>query len=337
MHKDLIKLADNLDRSGFHKEANIIDQLILKTAEDYSQAAEQAGLSEQALMALTQLMMRFSMNAECITKINELSVDGNISEDELIALIDMGCLRQDESGVADEYAKRTESAVGIINWAKENPGWATLLGLTVSVLIGVSFNWIVRRIRRMLKRSKAKKILKEQQMMRALPAGSQQAYAPERNITPEQMQSLRESRSNKYLAAVAKGYVDVDIMHNTPSFQTISVEYVIVSFDISSFAANINACPDVLVKIPINLFESDSNLVFRAGDRKPIRLNFGSALYGDSLISSELERKCQYFHGFNKSLVIPRVKSVTFSNGFNMPVKFIDGLEIYRGQTLGLN
>jgi hypothetical protein len=190
MHQDLIKLADNLDKAGLHKEANFIDELIYKVAADYSEAAEEAGLSEQALMALTQLMMRFSMNAECITKINELSVDGNISEDELIALIDMGCLRQDESGVADEYAKRTESAVGVINWAKENPGWATLLGLTVSVLIGVTFNWVVRKIKKMLKRSKAKKILKEQQMMRALPAGSQQAYAPERDITPEQMQSL---------------------------------------------------------------------------------------------------------------------------------------------------
>lgn len=336
MKEDLVILADELDKVGYHKEANKVDFLLSKVAADYSQAAEDSGLSQESLMAITELLMRISRSAECVQAINAASSDSHISEDELLALIEQGCVRDDDSGVSEEYARRSETAVGLVQWAKEHPGLASLIGLGVSVLVGATFSWIVRIIKRKLKRSKAKKLLKAQQASRALSYSGPQAFTEEKVPTAEQMQALRESKSNKYLAAIAKGYVDVKIAHNLPSYETIKVEYVDISFNISGFGADLN-CPNIMVRVPIALFESDSNLTFKVGDIRSIRLNFGSKLFTDSLIATQLKNKCEFFHGFEKSLVIPEIKSIRFSNGADMGVKFVDGLEIYQGQTLNLN
>lgn len=339
MKEDLIILADKLDKIGLHKEASNIDSLLHKLAEDYSEAAEESGLSQEALQAITELLFRISRDPECIAKINELGADGHIDEEELLQIFELGCVEDDTSGISEEYARRTERAVGLVAWAKENPGLATFIGIAVSVLLGLTFNWVVKKIKRVLQRSRAKKMLRSQQAMRAsTPAGSNsQPFKEERTPSPEQMQALRENSKSKYLAAIAKGYVDIDFVHNYPAYNNINIQFARIMFRIGGQSV----CPEVMVDVPIYLFdvpESDTN--FNVGDKKVLRLKFDNKLYSDSYLNSQLKSSCQFFEGFDKTLVTPRIFALISNDGtkrFLTRLNFVDGLDLYRGQTLDLN
>jgi len=343
MKEELIVLSDYLDKIGYHKEANKVDGLLIKVAEDYSEAAEQTGLSSAALRAITELLMRVSRSPECIQSLNSLSSDENISEEDLITIIDQGCFEQDESGISAEYAGKAQGTVEAITWAKNNPVMAGLLGLTVAIILAWGIPKLIGWIRNKLIKSRAKKIKRTQQGMYATPktqggvqALTQQTDPASRDLTQKELLALQGDKADKYLAVIDKGYVDIIITHNHASASSEKKE---VYFEGVKVGLKAESCPEIITEVNNDdasaLF---SDYIINFGEKKKISLNFDNNFYQHQNVISAL-KNCPSFKGFGKELVTPRlVKAVFFMKGFGrfeVPLKFIDGQQVYRVNTMG--
>ncbi len=344
MKEELIVLSDYLDKIGRHKEANEIDGLLVKVAIDYSEAAEQQGLSREALQAITELLMRVSRKAECIQQLNALSTDSNLSEEELIQLIDQGCFAQDESGLSAEYAERAQGTVGTIAWAKENPVKLGLLGLTITVILAWGIPKLIGWIHKKLLRSRAKKIKRIQQGMYATPKTQdgpqtfvQQSNPEQRDLTQKELRALQGSNTDKYLAAIDKGdidYVDIIITHNHVSAAAEKKEVYLEGVKVG---LKTKSCGEVITEVNYSdastLF---SDYIINFDEKKKISLYFNNNFYQHPNVVYSLNQ-CPSFKGFGKEVVIPRlIKAVFFMKGFGrfeLPLKFSDGQEVYTVNT----
>jgi len=344
MKEELIVLSDYLDKIGRHKEANEIDGLLVKVATDYSEAAAQTGLSSAALRAITELLLRVSRKPECIQQLNALSADNNISEEELIQLIDQGCFRQDESGLSAEYAERAQDTVSSINWIQQNKVKAAFLFGLTTVMLGWAIPKLIDWIREKLMASRAKKIKRIQQGMYATPKTQdgpqtfvQQSNPEQRDLTQKELRALQGSNTDKYLAAIDKGdidYVDIIITHNHASAATEKKEVYLEGVKVG---LKTKSCGEVITEVNYSdastLF---SDYIINFEEKKIIKLYFNNNFYQHPNVVYSLNQ-CPSFKGFGKEVVIPRlINAVFFMKGFGrfeIPLKFIDGQEVYRANT----
>jgi hypothetical protein len=343
MKEELIVLSDYLDKKGYFKEANKVDGLLIKVAADYSGTAEQSGLSQSALQAITELLMRVSRDSDCVQTLESLSTDETISEEDLIVLIDQGCFEEDESGISAEYADRAQGTVKAMAWTKENPVMAGLLGITIALILTWGIPKLIGWIRNKLIKSRAKKIKRNQQGMYATPQRQDggQAFTPQsgpapRDLTQKELLALQNNKSDKYLAAIDKGYVDIIITHNHASASSEKKE---VYFEGVKIGLKAESCPEIITEVhndeASTLF---SDYIVNFGQVKKISLNFDNNFYQNQNVISAL-KTCPSFKGFGQELVTPRlIKAVFFMKGFGrfeVPLKFIDGQQIYKVSTIG--
>jgi hypothetical protein len=345
MKEELIVLSDYLDKKGYIKEANKVDGLLIKVAADYSEEAESAGLSDAALRAITELLLRISRDPECIERINQYSEeDAFLSEEEAIALIDADCFAADEDGISGQYADRAQGTVGKLTWLAENPVKAALIGLASVVIVGWAIPALIKWIRNKLVKSRAKKIKRTQQGMYATTQRQDggQAFTPQsgpapRDLTQKELLALQSKKSDKYLAAIDKGYVDIIITHNHASASSEKKE---VYFEGVKIGLKAESCPEIITTVNADdlssLFTGDSIINF--GETKKVSLNFDNNFYQNQNVLSAL-KTCPSFKGFGQELVTPRlIRAVFFMKGFGrfeVPLKFIDGQQIYKVSTIG--
>ena len=343
MKKELIILSDQLDKAGYFKEANKVDGLLVKVSTDYSEAAESAGLSQAALRAIMELLMRIGRNPECVERINALSEDENISEDEAIMLIDEGCFGQDESGLSAEYADKAQGMAGAAKWVTDHPVKASLIGLLGVTIVGWGIPVLIRWIRNKLVKSRAKKLKRAQQGVYSAQQTQSggQAFtpqaAPQRELTQKELLALQGDKTSKYLAAIDKGYVDIIINHNHASAASENKEVYLEGLEVG---LKTESCPEIIASVNAyegsTLFTGDSVINF--GRTNKVSLNFDNNFYQDANVLAAL-KTCSSFKGFGQELVIPRVvKAIFFMKGFGrfeVPVKFIDGQQIYKVSTMG--
>lgn len=86
MIKNIIKVANSLDQRGLTKEADILDQLLVKMAQMAEEESEDSSESDEIISATTTLIDRLSQEAPSEERDKRLEILNSLLEDSLNSL-----------------------------------------------------------------------------------------------------------------------------------------------------------------------------------------------------------------------------------------------------------